>query len=55
MSLDNQHFKMISTINKQILVYKNKLYKNTQADICQTIKNKLKTITRLKFWSYKLI
>ena len=33
--------------------YKNKLYKNTQAEICPKIKNKLKTITRLKFWSEK--
>ena len=29
--------------------YKNKLYKNTQAEICPKIKNKLRTITRLKF------
>ena len=27
----------------------NKLYKNTQAEICLRIKNKLRTITRLKF------
>ena len=31
------------------LFYKNKLYKNTQAEICPKFKNKLKTITRLKF------
>ena len=31
--------------------YKNKRYKNTQA--MQKIKNKPKTITRLKFWSEK--
>ena len=30
-------------------LYKNKLYKNTQAEICPKIKNKLRTITRLKF------
>ena len=29
--------------------YKNKLHKNAQADICPKIKNKLRTITRLKF------
>ena len=29
--------------------YNNKLYKNTQAEICPKIKNKLRTITRLKF------
>ena len=29
--------------------YKNKIYKNTQADICPKIKNNLRTITRLKF------
>ena len=29
--------------------YKNKLYKNTQAEICPKIMNKLRTITRLKF------
>ena len=29
--------------------YKNKLYKNTQADICPKVKNKLRTITRQKF------
>ena len=34
--------------------YKNKLYKNTQAEICPKIKNKLRTITRLKFWSENL-
>ena len=28
---------------------KNKLYKNTQAEICPKIKNKLRTITRRKF------
>ena len=28
---------------------KNKLYKNTQAEICPKIKNKLRTITRPKF------
>ena len=33
--------------------YKNKLYKNTQAEICPKIKNKLRKITRLKFWSEK--
>ena len=32
---------------------KNKLYKNTQAEICPNVKNKLRTITRLKFWSEK--
>ena len=31
--------------------YKNKLYKNTQAEICPKIKNKPRTITRLKFRS----
>ena len=30
--------------------YKNKLYKNTQAELCPKIKNKLRTITRLKFY-----
>ena len=34
--------------------YKNKLYKNTQAEICPKIKNKLRTITRLKIWSKNL-
>ena len=29
--------------------YKNKLYMNTQAEICPKIKNNLRTITRLKF------
>ena len=33
--------------------YKNKLYKNTQAEICPKFKNKLRTITWLKFWSEK--
>ena len=33
--------------------YKNKLYKNTQAETCPKIKNRLRTITRLKFWSEK--
>ena len=33
--------------------YKNKLYKNTQAEICPKITNKLRTITRLKFRSEK--
>ena len=32
---------------------KNKLYKSTQAEICWKIKNKLRTITMLKFWSEK--
>ena len=32
--------------------YKNKLYNNTQVEICPKIKNRL-TITRLKFWSDK--
>ena len=36
-----------------VFFYKNKLYKNTQAEICPKIKNKLRTITRLKFWSEK--
>ena len=31
------------------IFYKNKLYKNTQAEICPKIKNKLRTITSLKF------
>ena len=31
------------------LFYKNKLYKNIQAKICPKIKNKLRTLTRLKF------
>ena len=40
--------------NKEKLHFfqKNKLYKNTQAEICPKIKNKLRTIiTRMKFWS----
>ena len=32
-----------------LFFYKNKLYKNTQAEICPKIKNKLRTITKLKF------
>ena len=36
-----------------LFFYKNKLYKNTQAEIWPKIKNKLRTITRLKFWSEK--
>ena len=36
-----------------LFFYKNKLYKNTQAEICPKIKNKLRTITRLKFWLEK--
>ena len=31
------------------LFNKSKLYKNTQAEICPKINNKLRTITRLKF------
>ena len=37
----------------QDFFYKNKFYKNTQAEIYPKIKNKLTTITRLKFWSEK--
>ena len=33
--------------------YKNKLYRNTQAEIGLKIENKLRTLTRLKFWSDK--
>ena len=33
--------------------FKNKLYKNTQAEIEPKIKNKLRKTTRLKFWSDK--
>ena len=33
--------------------YKNRLYKNIRTEICPKIKNKLRTITRLKFWSDK--
>ena len=36
-----------------IPIYKDKLHENTQAEICPKIKNKLRTITRLKFWSEK--
>ena len=35
------------------LFYENKLYKDTQAEICPKIKNKLRTITGIKFWSGK--
>ena len=36
-----------------LFFYKNKLYKNSQAKIFPKIKNKLRTITRLKFRSAK--
>ena len=35
--------------------YKNKLYKNTQVEVCQKTKNKLRTITRLNFEQKTLI
>ena len=40
-------YEMTSYINA--FFYKNKLYKNTRAEICPKIRNKLRTITRLKF------
>ena len=36
-------------LTTRFIFYKNKPYKNTQADFCPKIKNKLRTITRLKF------
>ena len=42
------------TGNTRFFSYKNKLYKNTQAEICPKIKNILRTTTRLKFWSEKI-
>ena len=35
--------------NTRFFLYKNKLYKDTQAEIFPKIKNKLRTIIRLKF------
>ena len=43
----------IKTSYYTLFFYKNKLYKNTQAEICPEIKNNLRTIARLKFWSEK--
>ena len=40
---------VINPLYLHAFFYKNKLYKNTQAEICPEIKNKLRTITRLKF------
>ena len=39
----------------RFFLYNNKLYmyKNTQAEICPKIRNKLRTLTRQKFWSEK--
>ena len=36
-------------VHASFLFYKNKVYKNNQAEICPKIKNNLRTITRLKF------
>ena len=44
---------LVSLTDTRLFFYKNKLYKNTQAEIYPKIKNKLRTITRLKFWSEK--
>ena len=44
---------VFSKIDEQVhtcFFYKDKLCKNTQAEICPKIKNELRTITRLKFW-----
>ena len=49
-------FDLVSRVLQYTLVfswYKNKFYKNTQAGICPKFKNRLRTITRLKFWSDK--
>ena len=35
------------------LFYKNKLYKNTPAEICPKLKTSFRTINRLKFWTDK--
>ena len=43
-----------SSVFLYTLFYKNKLYKNTKAEICPKIKNKLRTLTSLKFWSENL-
>ena len=43
----------ISLVRYTHIFYKNKLYKNTQAEICPKINNKLGTITRVKFSSDK--
>ena len=40
---------MSNDMRYTLFFYKNKLYKNTQAEICPKFKNKLRTITRLKF------
>ena len=43
---------VFSKIDEQVhtrFFYKDKLYKNTQAEICPKIKNELRTMTRLKF------
>ena len=52
----NNIFQWIPTniINYTLFFYKNKLYKNTQAEICPKIKVTLRTITRLKFWPENL-
>ena len=48
-------FKKTKTITKNVHAFlcKNKLYKNTQAEICPKIKNKLRLISRVKLWSDK--
>ena len=38
----------------KLFLYTNKLYKNTRAEIGPKIKNKLRTITRLKICSEKI-